>query len=224
MGSLEKVRKRYDRYSRVYDVFEYITERQWFAKWRKTLLQGLNGCVLEIGVGTGKNLQHYPQKARVIGIDLSKGMLAKARKRLRGLPTKASLVIANGERLPFKSNAFRTIVLTYVLCSIPHPVKSLREATRVLAPQGEIRMLEHVLSKNKILALIERIHSPLTRWLFGFNLNRDTPENIRRSGVQIVREENLAVKDVFKGIVAKKPRPPQRSAPTDIQSEAPKMI
>jgi demethylmenaquinone methyltransferase/2-methoxy-6-polyprenyl-1,4-benzoquinol methylase len=205
MGSLEKVRKKYDRYSRVYDAFEYITERLWFAKWRKILLQDLNGWVLEIGVGTGKNLQHYPQNARVIGVDLSGGMLAKARKRLRGLPTKAWLVMANGERLPFKSNAFQTIVLTYVLCSIPRPVKSLREAARVLVPPGEIRMLEHVLSKNRIIALFEKIHSPLTRWLFGFNLNRDTPENIRRSGVQIVREENLAVKDVFKKIIAKKP-------------------
>jgi demethylmenaquinone methyltransferase/2-methoxy-6-polyprenyl-1,4-benzoquinol methylase len=104
--------------------------------------------------------------------------------------------------LPFKADTFPTIVITYVLCSIPGPMKSLKEVARVLAPGGEIRILEHVLSQNKLLALFEKVHSPITRWLFGVNLDRDIPENIRRSGIDIVEEENLAVKDVFKKITA----------------------
>ena len=200
-SSFERVKRRYNRYSKVYDALEYPLERLWFSTWRKRLLRDIEGLVLEIGMGTGKNLKHYPHRTRIIGIDISDGMLSRARRKAEG--QEVCLVLASGERLPFKPGVFSVIVLTYVLCSVPDPVKSLREAARVLGSGGEVRMLEHVLSRNRFLALLERIHSPVTRWLFGFNMDRDTPGNVRESGLMIVEEENLAARDIFKRIKAK---------------------
>ena len=74
---------------------------------------------------------------------------------------------------------------------------------RVCKPNGRIIMIEHVLSKNSLIALWQRLHSPLTRWLVGVNIDRDTAGNIRKAGLKIIKEENIALKDVFKFFVCR---------------------
>ena len=196
------VRRKYDRNSSLYDLMESIVEMFFFAGWRRKLLSNVSGRVLEIGVGTGKNLQYYPDGVRIVAIDISHGMFARAVKISRSLPLDIEMVLADAENLPFKNGKFNTIVLTYVLCSVPHPVRSLREMGRVLGRSGQIMMLEHVLSKNILISTFERLYNPLTNWLIGVNIDRDTPGNIRKSGLEITEEENLAFKDVFKRIIA----------------------
>jgi demethylmenaquinone methyltransferase/2-methoxy-6-polyprenyl-1,4-benzoquinol methylase len=119
--ALERVKGKYDRNSRFYDSFEYLTERFMFSKWRRELVRGLSGTILELGVGTGKNLKYYPEHSRVVGVDISEGMLEEARKKSRGLSVHVSLVKADAQRLCFKDDSFHTMALTYVLCSARDP-------------------------------------------------------------------------------------------------------
>ena len=72
---------------------------------------------------------------------------------------------------------------------------------RVCKPDGKIIMVEHVLSRNKFIAFLQHIHNPITRFLFGYNVNRDTINNIKKAGLRIIKEENLALNDIFKFVI-----------------------
>ena len=191
----QKIKKRYDRYSYIYDCVECPCEIFSFKNYRKRILSEVQGKVLEIGVGTGKNLPYYNfNKIEYTGIDFSEKMLAKANKRF----PKAKLLEMDAQELQFKDNSFDYIITTFVLCSIPDPVKALKEMRRVLKKEGKIIMLEHVRSKNKIVALWQDIHNPFTRFLFGFNINRDTKENIHKAGLVVKEDQSLAFGDVLR--------------------------
>lgn len=191
--------------ARFYDSFHKPAEKIWFGRWRKKYLASLTGRILEVGVGTGENIKYYNSEAEVIGIDFSEKMLEKARKKLISSgKNNITLTQMDAEKLNFKSNSFDYVITTFVFCSIPAPAKALAEIKRILKPKGRLIMIEHVLSKNPIISLIERIHNPLTRLFMGVNINRNTKQNIIDSGMIIVREENLALGDVFRLFVTKK--------------------
>ena len=201
MAKEKTVEKKYNRFSIVYDVLEWPVEKLLFSKWRKRVIGAAKGKILEVGVGTGKNLPYYSKKAKVTGIDISKGMLDKAIKKNNKLKTNCRLLLMDAENMKFRNNSFDTVLCTFILCSVPNPVKALKEMRRVCKPNGRILMIEHVLSKNRLIALWQKLHNPVTRWLVGININRDTAGNIRKAGIRIIKEENLALKDVFKYIV-----------------------
>ena len=204
MNELPTLNK-YNRLARVYDLFHKPVEKIWFGKWRKKYLAPLTGKILEVGIGTGKNIDYYNKNAEVIGIDFSEKMLEKAKERLINSNKKnITLKQMDAENLKFKDNSFDYVVTTFVFCSIPNPVKALTEINRVLKPNGKLIMIEHVLSKNKIISLIERIHNPLTKFFMGVNINRDTKQNIIDLGMIIAKDENLALFDVFRLFVVKK--------------------
>jgi ubiquinone/menaquinone biosynthesis C-methylase UbiE len=194
---LKKVKKRYDRFSTFYDASEAIIEKGLFGKWRMRTISNLTGKVLEVGVGTGKNLPYYSNKVDLTAIDISPGMLKKAKMKSRKLSLNIDFHLMDAQNLDFKDESFDYIVSTFVLCSVPDPVIALKEMIRVLKPDGKILTLDHVLSKNKIIAMWEKVHNPITVRLFGFNVNRDTLDNMRRAGLE-VKDENIAFFDVFK--------------------------
>jgi demethylmenaquinone methyltransferase/2-methoxy-6-polyprenyl-1,4-benzoquinol methylase len=200
----QKTKKRYDRFSRFYDGMEVFVEKRLFKNFRKETLGKLNGKMLEIGVGTGKNLPHYNSKAEVTGIDLSSGMLEKAKVKGEKLKLDVKLYEMDAQKLKFKNNSFDYVVGSFVLCSIPDPVKALKEIRRVVKPKGKIIFLEHVLSKYKLLAFWEHLHNPITSQVFGFNVNRDTKQNIIKSGLDINYDERLAFFDVFRRFTCSK--------------------
>ena len=114
------------------------------------------------------------------------------------------LMEMDAQNLKFKDNSFDYIICTFVLCSVPDPVKTLKEMKRVVKPNGKILMIEHMLSKNKLIAFYEHIHNPITRFLFGFNVNRKTDENVEKAGLKIRKMQNMALFDVFRKIEAEK--------------------
>lgn len=202
----EKVRKRYDRVSLLYDFFELMIEKTLFSKWRNIALGGLKGKVLEVGIGTGKNLKYYSEDVELTGIDISPKMLAKAVKKKEKLGIRADLKLMDAQQMKFDDDIFDFVVVTFVLCSVPDPIKALHEIGRVLKKDGKLIALEHVLSKNPIIAFWERIHNPVTSRLFGFNVNRDTKYNIEKSGFTVITDKELAVRDVFRIFVCNMPR------------------
>ena len=110
----------------------------------------------------------------------------------------------DAEDLDFENNTFDYVVTNCVFCSVPDPVKGLKEIQRVMKPSGKLIMIEHVLSKIPLIAFIENINNPLTKLLTGVNINRDTGENIINAGFKIIKTENLALYDVFKLFIAVK--------------------
>lgn len=200
----ETTRRRYDRLAPVYDRLEAEAERR-FAPWRAALWKRVRGArVLEVGVGTGKNLPHYPPGVKVSAVDLSPRMLEQARQRAARLGMPVELREADVQALPVPDARFETAVATFVFCSVPDPVLGLRELRRVLKPGGQLLLLEHVLSRRPGLRWLMQLINPLVVRVMGANIDRDTVENVRRAGFVDMQVEDLWL-DVVKLIEARSP-------------------
>ncbi|ACJ16326.1 ubiquinone/menaquinone biosynthesis methyltransferase; (ubiE) [Thermococcus onnurineus NA1] len=204
MMKMEKTAKKYDRFSKIYDLFESPMEVMAFSKYRKKALSIAKGKVLEIGVGTGKNLPYYPKDVEVIGIDFSRGMLEKAERRRKELGLKnVKLLLMDAQKLEFEDNTFDTVVSTFVFCTVPDPVKGLKEAYRVLKPGGKTIFLEHMKSESKLLNIPLYLMDPIMKALVGTSMVRETQKNIEKVGFKIEKVENLFF-DIVRLIVATK--------------------
>lgn len=195
--------EKYNRIASLYEILDLPLELPYFRKWRKKALSDLSGKVLEVGIGTGRNLKYYPSRCSVTGIDNSKGMLDQAGKKAKGMKN-ITLLLMDAEHLDFPDNSFDYVVTTFVLCTIPYPVKALKEMRRVLKPSGEFIALEHMLSNDSLIAFLEELIKPFLFLLLGDHTTRHTVENIEKSGFSIHEIKNLALKDVFRIIRAKK--------------------
>ncbi|WP_292466196.1 methyltransferase domain-containing protein [Methanolobus sp.] len=193
---------KYNRFSYVYDLMEIPIEFLWYRKWRKKMFSGLSGRVLEVGIGTGKNIRYYPKSCEVVGMDISNKMLSYAKKRSRK-NKKVSLFQMDAENLGFKDGRFDYVVTTFVLCSIPRPVIALEEMKRVCKPEGIVINLEHMKSEIGIIAFMENLFNPITTALTGVNINRETVENVKKAGLNIIDVKNVALWDVFRMIRSK---------------------
>jgi ubiquinone/menaquinone biosynthesis C-methylase UbiE len=196
--------KRYDRVAWRYDLLESPMEKMFFSKLRKEMLPGVSGKVLEVGVGTGKNLPYYPEGLDLTGIDISTKMLEKALQRAEALGIKVDLRVMDVEDLQFPDATFDFIVVTFVFCSTTDPVKGLRELARVLKNDGTVLLLEHVRSQNRVLGKLMDWFNPIARRLFGPNINRRTVENIEKAGLEVVSVESKGP-EILKKIVARRP-------------------
>lgn len=187
-----RTRARYDRLARVYDRMEARFETRRVGRWRALLWSHVQGeCVLEIGVGTGKNLAYHPSGARVIAIDLSPKMLERAEHEAARIGSPVTLQLADAQALPFPDANFDTVAATFVFCSVPDPVLGLREARRVLKPGGQLLLLEHVLSANRLVRPLMHAANPLVVRLMGANINRETVQHVERTGFHIQQVDNL---------------------------------
>lgn len=203
----EIVRKRYDRVAPFYDLMESLIERYGYSNWRQLLWSKVEGNrILEIGVGTGKNFSYYPEAATVTAIDLSGKMISRARDRAKKYKIKVSLHKMDVQRLEFDDNTFDTVLDSFVFCSVPDPILGLKEVKRVCKPGGKVILLEHVLSANRILALLMHLANPLVVRAVGANINRRTVENVKVSGLDIEQVTDLGA-GIFKLIEARKKRP-----------------
>jgi ubiquinone/menaquinone biosynthesis C-methylase UbiE len=196
------IRSRYNRIAFIYDLMEAPIERLRFASWRSKLRERIRrNRILEIGVGTGKNLPYYPEDVKVIAIDFSKRMLEKARTKARNLDLNVAFLEMDAQNLAFADQFFDTIFATFVFCSVPDPVTGFRELRRVCKPDGKLILLEHMRPGNGILGFIFDLINPLVVRMMGANINRRTMESIRKAGWQIQVEERLS-SDIIRWIEA----------------------
>ena len=175
-----KIKKRYNRIARLYDIMESPMETG-FSKWRKELLKQARGQTLEVGIGTGKNILHYPDEVKLTGIDFSERMIEIAKKKAKD-KNKVRLQVMDAEDLQYEDNMFDTVVTSCVYCSVPDPVKGLKEMKRVCKSGGKILMLEHVRSNKKMVGKAMDILNPIPLNIYGANINRRTYENLLKAG------------------------------------------
>lgn len=198
----EKIRARYDRLSPYYDHMELLLEKVAFSRWRRKVFESLDGeAILEVGVGTGKNVDFYPVGKSITAIDFSRGMLSRARRKAESKGVKVDLVDMDVQDLRFRDQSFDTIFGTFVFCSVPDPIKGLREIKRVCKKGGRIVFLEHVRPGSALLGKIFDLLNPITVKFMGVNINRDTVANAKRAGLNVLEEKNL-LRDVVKLVVA----------------------
>lgn len=157
---------------------------------RRRLLQGVTGDVLEVGCGTGANLEHYQWAsiARLEATEPDPFMLRRAREKLEAMETareRAHLTDAPAEALPFEDGRFDFVVSCLVLCTVGDPRRSLAEMRRVLKPGGELRLLEHVAADGG-WRKAQRVVQPVYGWLSGeCRLDRETEALVRDAGFSL---------------------------------------
>jgi ubiquinone/menaquinone biosynthesis C-methylase UbiE len=163
------------------------------AQLRKELLVDVRGDVLEIGFGTGLNLEHYPVEVRrLAAVDPSEGMNRIARARIRQSPIAADLQSRSAEGLPFENERFDFLVSTWTLCSIPDVAKAIGEIHRVLRPGGRFVFIEHGLSADPSVQRWQRRLNPIQRRMGGgCRLDLDVEAAVRSSPFREVAIERF---------------------------------
>jgi ubiquinone/menaquinone biosynthesis C-methylase UbiE len=183
-------------FSALYDRCFKAAEEAGLREMRRDVLAGARGRVLEVGAGTGLNLELYP-KEDIESLTLSEPdplMVKQLREKLGESQRKAEWIQAPAEDLPFADDCFDTVTVTLVLCTVPDPVAALAEAARVLKPGGRLLFVEHVRAEEPGLARWQdRLEKP---WRFlgdGCHCNRDTVATIAASRFEIeeLRQDRL---------------------------------
>ena len=180
------VGRRYDRIARFYDAFEAPMDLLGGRRRRARTITGASGRTLEVGVGTGRNIDLYRPEVDLAGIDIAPQMLARAERRAHKLRRPVHLEVADVEDLPFPDARFDTVTATCVFCSVPDPVAGLREVARVIRPGGQVLLLEHVRPRNSVLGWVFDRLSPLAQRLVGPAINRRTETNVQAAGLDII--------------------------------------
>jgi ubiquinone/menaquinone biosynthesis C-methylase UbiE len=149
-GIWERDAPRYDGWMRVFDRLMIPGGREW-------LCAQASGRVLEVAVGTGLNLPHYPADVQLTGLDLSRGMLALARRRAAITPLHIGWVHGSAQALPFTDGSFDTVLCCLGLCCIPDDRAAITEMHRVLRPGGTLLLLDHVISSIWLVTIAQRL-------------------------------------------------------------------
>jgi ubiquinone/menaquinone biosynthesis C-methylase UbiE len=197
-------RRYWDKHSKTYDREMRFFDRVLFGDTRSWICQQVDGEVLEVAIGTGLNLEHYPPETRVTGIELSPDMLAIARWRADDLGRQVTLQVGDAEALEFPNATFDTVVCTFSLCAIPDHRQALAEMTRVLRPGGVLLLADHVASSVPALRATQRVLEWVTIPLGGEHFRRRPLEHVRAAGLRIERHDRFAAGTVER-LAARKP-------------------
>lgn len=194
-------------FSRLYDPVIELPERLGLRRLRREVLRDVRGRVLELGLGTGRNIPLYPDVVdSLTGIDPDESMIEQAGERAREATFPVRLLPVPAEELPLEDVSFDAVTGTLVFCTIPDVARALGEARRVLAPGGELRLLEHVRMDREPFATLQETVTPVWKHLAGgCRLDRDTLSAVREAGFEVERVQRR-LDGLLLGIFARKPR------------------
>jgi len=168
----------YERLSRATDKLE--------REYRAEVAGGARGRVLELGAGNGLNFEHYRDASLVVALEPEPGMLRNAVPRAASAPVRVVPVRGAGEALPFEDGSFDTVVSSLVLCSVRDPSRVAMELRRVLKPGGEVRLFEHVRSRQpRAGRWQDRVERPWGWFAGGCHPNRETARTLEQAGFRV---------------------------------------
>ena len=203
MSETEALARHYDKAAPRYDRRIAFFERILFGDGRRWVCSQAEGDVLEIAVGTGRNLRHYPPGVRLTGIELSPGMLEIARGEATRLGLATDLRLGDAQALDFPDASFDTVTCTLSLCTIPDDEAAVAEAWRVLRPGGRFLLLEHVRSRVLPIRLGQRALEPLFLRLEHDHLLREPLEHVERAGF-LVEQLERSKRGIVERLAARK--------------------
>jgi ubiquinone/menaquinone biosynthesis C-methylase UbiE len=181
----ERVRRIQDKEAPRYDRQMGFLERVFFGGGREWACSQVQGEVLEIAIGTGRNLTYYPDNVRLTGVELSPEMLAIARQRAAQLGRDVDMRIGDAQQLEFEDQSFDSLIITFALCTIPDDRVAASEAIRVLRPGGRLALLEHVRSPSTPVRAVQRMLDPLTVRFGADHLVREPLDYLADVGFEI---------------------------------------
>jgi ubiquinone/menaquinone biosynthesis C-methylase UbiE len=196
----------YDRVAPFYEWLDGYLERFRYSKIRPLVWSKAQGNILDLGAGTGLNIPYYPPSFPVTAVDLSAGMLKRARRRAQDLGRPVTFFQMDAGKLGFQEWSFDTVAATFLFCVLPNEKQPevLREVWRVLKPGGRLVLLEYVYSKKFLPRLRMKILSPWVYFLYRAGFDRKTDLFLRDGGWKI-EEDVFVFQDVLRMIVARKP-------------------
>lgn len=193
----EKTAPSYDKQIAFFEKVQFGGGREWLGAHAQ-------GRVLEVAIGTGRNLPHYAADVSISGIELSPAMLAIARQRAADLGRDVDLRTGDAEALPFPDEAFDTVVCALSLCTIPDPATAIGEMKRVLVAGGRLLLLDHVGSTWPPIFAAQWLLERLTIRAAGEHFTRRQLPLVQAAGFEIVEVERLKAGTVER-IFARKP-------------------
>lgn len=192
---------KWDRLSRSYDRMTWANERR-FAAAKRRLFSGMQGRCLMVAAGTGGDFQQFPPGLKVTAIDISPAMVARASRRGAAYHGDLHLELGDVQDLAYADETFDTVATSCTFCSVPDPLRGLRELHRCLKPGGRLLMFEHLRSRIGPIGILQDLMTAVTA-RFGPAMNRDTVGNVVRAGFELVRETNVYL-DMVKAIEARR--------------------
>jgi len=191
--------KIYNNIARLYDILDMPFEHFRYKPLRGEVFAGLQGNLLDAGVGTGRNFPYYPKGSNVTGIDLSPAMLEHARRRRKKLGSAVKLHQMNVLDTDFPDNSFDGIVSTFLFCvlSAEHQQPALQELRRICRPDGTIRILEYAISEIPLRRFVMKLWAPWARFAYGAEFDRNTEQYLDGAGLRLT-EKKFLYKDIVK--------------------------
>jgi ubiquinone/menaquinone biosynthesis C-methylase UbiE len=205
-GRANEVKRRiYAKEAPTYDREADFSERWLFGtEHRAWACSRAVGDTLEVAIGTGLNLPHYPVDARLTGVDLSPEMLAVAETSAAKIGRPIDLVEGDAQDLPFAERSFDTVVCTYALCSVPDDARAISEMNRVLKPGGRLILVDHIRSSVLPIFWLQWLYEFIPRRTKGEYATRRPALHVMSGNFQIHARDRLRV-GIIERLVATKP-------------------
>ena len=194
----------WDKHASRYDREMDRWDRRLFGASRPWACGRAVGDVLEVAIGTGRNLAYYPDGIRLTGIDLSAQMLSIARDRAASLGREAGLRPGDAQALDFPDGSFDTVLCTLGLCAIPDERRAITEMARVLRPGGRLLLVDHVVAGPRVLRAIQWLYERISVPLAGEHFRRRPLTFVRDLGFRIEESDRFRF-GIVERLVARKP-------------------
>lgn len=204
MSETERVRAIQDKHASGYDRQMGFFERVLFADGREWACSKISGRVLEIAIGTGRNMPFYPEGVELTGVELSPEMLALARSRADHLGLDLELRLGDAQELELEDESFDTVLITFALCTIPDDRRAAAEAFRVLRAGGRLVAIEHVRSPARPVSTVQRMIDPLSVRFGADHVAREPLDYIADVGFE-VEEVRRSKWGIVERLLARKP-------------------
>lgn len=205
------IQQKYERFAQWYDLMDGLPEFLGVKRLRRRLLQRASAKVLEVAVGTGRNLRCYPKSCKITAVDFSPAMLRVACKRADRLGQAIPFLVMDAETLAFPDRCFDTVVSSLTVCTFLDPVAALREMARVCCADGRILLLEHGRSDRGWLGRWQDRRADRHAKALGCRWNREPLDLIREAGLKL-----MAAERIFFGIFHLLEAMPSDAAPAHI--------
>jgi ubiquinone/menaquinone biosynthesis C-methylase UbiE len=201
----ERKRRAYGREALTYDKeMDFFEKRIIGAEHRSWACSRAIGVTLEVAIGTGLNLPHYPMAVDLTGVDLSPEMLALARARAQRMGRAVALLEADAQDLPFSDECFDTVLCTYALCSVLDDAHVVSEMGRVLKPGGRLILVDHVRSTFPPLYWLQWLYEFIPRRTKGEHMTRRPAQHVMAADFEIVDQGRLRAGIVERMVAVKR--------------------